>query len=103
AGSGDTAPAGATAYETGPGLSHLTFAVDDLRSTLHSLRDRGVRILDESLVEQASGVATCLVEDPDGLRVLLYERPVGTSTDELPLSPRVEPGPRSGRPSRPSR
>src|SRR6185369_2275341 len=60
-----------------PGLSHVTFAVDDLRSTLHSLRDRGVRVLEETLVEQANGASTCLVEDPDGLAVLLYERPVG--------------------------
>jgi len=63
-----------------PGLSHLTFAVDDLRSTLHSLRDRGVEVVDATHVEHGGGVATCLVRDPEGIPVLLLQQPAGVLT-----------------------
>lgn len=62
------------------GLSHLTFAVDDLSSSLHSLRDRGVEVLEETHTELASGVATCLIRDPDGQLVLLLQQPPGVAT-----------------------
>jgi glyoxylase I family protein len=72
--SGDvTAPPGA-------GLSHLAFAVDDLAATLQSLRDRGVTILRETLTEHAVGVVSCLVRDPDGLPIVLYQAPAGTAS-----------------------
>jgi catechol 2,3-dioxygenase-like lactoylglutathione lyase family enzyme len=64
----------------GVGLSHLTFEVDDLSSTLHSLRDRGVEVLDGSHCELGAGLASCLVRDPDGRAVLLIQQPVGVAS-----------------------
>jgi catechol 2,3-dioxygenase-like lactoylglutathione lyase family enzyme len=69
-----------------PGLSHVTFVVDDLQATLQSLRDRGVAVREETFVEQAGGVATCLVRDPEGLLVLLYQRPAGVAVAEAALA-----------------
>jgi catechol 2,3-dioxygenase-like lactoylglutathione lyase family enzyme len=55
---------------------HLVFAVDDLESTLHSLRDRGVPVLEETRTRLAVGVVSCFVADPDGLPIQLYQAPV---------------------------
>jgi len=75
------AGAAPTAAESGAGrLSHLALAVDDLASTLHSLRDRGVTVLAGTHVEHAPGVASCLVLDPDGFRVELYQVPAGAAS-----------------------
>jgi catechol 2,3-dioxygenase-like lactoylglutathione lyase family enzyme len=54
---------------------HLVFTVDDLDSTLHSLRDRGVEVLEETRTRFAPGVVTCFVRDPDGLPIQLYQAP----------------------------
>jgi lactoylglutathione lyase len=62
-----------------PGLSHLTFLVDDLRATLQSLRDQGVPAVDGTQVEHAVGSASCLVRDPDGQLVLLVQQPAGVA------------------------
>jgi catechol 2,3-dioxygenase-like lactoylglutathione lyase family enzyme len=59
-------------------LSHLALAVDDLASTLHSLRDRGVAVDVETLTEHAPGVRSCVIRDPDGLAILLCQAPAGT-------------------------
>ncbi|MEW6269746.1 MAG: VOC family protein [Thermodesulfobacteriota bacterium] len=61
-------------------LSHLALAVDDLGSTLHSLRDRDVEVQSETLAEHAPGVASCLVHDPDGLPIVLYQAPAGAAS-----------------------
>jgi len=62
------------------GLSHLALLVDDLSSTLHALRDRGVTVLADTRVEHAPGVASCLVLDPDGFRIELYQVPAGAAS-----------------------
>lgn len=63
-----------------PLRAHLALAVDDLASTMHSLRDRGIAVEEETLVEHAPGVRSCIVRDPDGLAVLLSEFPAGVAT-----------------------
>jgi catechol 2,3-dioxygenase-like lactoylglutathione lyase family enzyme len=85
-----------------PGLSHLTFLVDDLRSTLRSLRDRGVAIDDATLVEHATGAASCLVRDPEGWPVLLVQQPAGVATpyDPAPATAAVGSGASPGEGSR---
>lgn len=66
-------PADDTA-SAGPGaVHHLVFAVDDLESTLHSLRDRGVVVMEETRTCFARGVGSCFVRDPDGLPIQLYQ------------------------------
>lgn len=68
-------------------LVHLALAVDDLRSTLHSLRDRGVTIDERTLAEHAPGVQSCVVRDPDGFAILLCQAPAGAASawDDDPL------------------
>lgn len=61
-------------------VAHLALAVDDLASTLHSLRDRGAEIDERTLVEHAPGVRTCVVRDPDGLAIVLCEAPAGAAS-----------------------
>jgi catechol 2,3-dioxygenase-like lactoylglutathione lyase family enzyme len=56
--------------------AHLVFAVDDLESTLHSLRDHGAVVIEETRTRFAIGVASCFVRDPDGLAIQLYQRVV---------------------------
>jgi glyoxylase I family protein len=62
------------------GLAHLTFSVDDLGSTLQSLRDRGVTVLAETRAELGPGVQVCSVRDPDGLLIELYQQPAGVAS-----------------------
>lgn len=68
-------------------VAHLALAVDDLASTLHSLRARGVAIEDETLTEHAPGVLSCVVRDPDGLAIVLSQAPSGVASawDDDPL------------------
>ncbi len=64
--------------------------VDDLATTLHSLRDRGATVLEETAVEPAPGVASCLVLDPDGFPIELYQVPAGVASPwdvDVPRSP----------------
>ena len=58
----------------------MASAVDDLASTLHSLRDRSVTVEDRTLVDEAPGVRSCVVRDPDGLAVLLCQAPAGAAS-----------------------
>jgi catechol 2,3-dioxygenase-like lactoylglutathione lyase family enzyme len=62
--------------DAGPAPLHLVFAVDDLEATLHSLRDRGIEVLDETRIRFAPGVVSCFVRDPDGLPIQLYQAPL---------------------------
>ncbi len=65
--------------QSSPLVAHLALAVDDLSSTLHSLRDRGVAIDERTLTEHAPGVRSCVVRDPDGLAILLCQAPTGVA------------------------
>ena len=70
---------GAPAPSPSP-IAHLALAVDDLSSTLHSLRDRGVTVDERTLVDHAPGVRSCVVRDPDGLAILLCQAPAGVAS-----------------------
>ena len=72
-----------------PGLSHLTFLVDDLRATLQSLRDQGVPAVEGTQVEHAAGTASCLVRDPDGQLLLLVQQPAGVAQPRPPRRPPI--------------
>ena len=71
------APRPDVAPDLGRSPVRLVFAVDDLASSLQSLRDRGVDVIEESRMCFAQGVASCLVRDPDGLLIQLYQEPAG--------------------------
>lgn len=68
------------APQASPLVAHLALAVDDLSSTLHSLRDRGVTIEERTLTDHAPGVRSCVVRDPDGLAILLCQAPAGVAS-----------------------
>ena len=60
--------------------AHLCLRVDDLTSTLQSLRDRGCPVLEATFVDHGAGTSTCLVRYPDGGLVLLLQRPIGAGS-----------------------
>lgn len=67
------------------GLSHFTFTVDDLDRTLADLKARGVPVLEHTRGEPAPGVPVCLIRDPDGNLIELYQHPEGVpSPYEVP-------------------
>lgn len=56
------------------GLTHLSLVVDDLASTLATLRGLGARPLEDSRIESPGfGARAIFVLDPDGTRVELVE------------------------------
>ena len=44
----DDTPVGKFLAKRGPGLHHVAYGVDDVESTLAELRERGVRLIDET-------------------------------------------------------
>jgi catechol 2,3-dioxygenase-like lactoylglutathione lyase family enzyme len=58
------------------GLTHLSLRVDNLADTLATLRDGGVRVLDETLIDiPAFGAAAVFIADPDGTLIELVQSP----------------------------
>ena len=55
----------------GPGLHHLTFAVDDIRAALARMRARGVRLIDEEPREGAEGALVAFVHPSSAHGVLV--------------------------------
>jgi methylmalonyl-CoA/ethylmalonyl-CoA epimerase len=60
----------------GPGLHHVTLGVDDIRGVLARLKDRGVRLIDESPREGAEGALIAFIHpaSTDGVLVELKQR-----------------------------
>ena len=60
----------------GPGLHHVTLRVDDIRGALARLKDRGVRLIDESPREGAEGALIAFVHPASthGVLVELKQR-----------------------------
>jgi len=63
------------------GFTHLSLRVDDLATTLDALRNAGVRVLDETLIDNPDfDSAAVFIVDPDGTRVELVQSPGDPST-----------------------
>jgi methylmalonyl-CoA epimerase len=45
---GDDTPVGRHLAKRGPGLHHVAYQVDDVEATLRELRERGLRLIDET-------------------------------------------------------
>jgi len=60
----------------GPGLHHVTLRVDDIRGALARLKDRGVRLIDESPREGAEGALIAFIHPASthGVLVELKQR-----------------------------
>lgn len=59
----------------GPGLHHIAFEVDDLEGILADLKQKGVRLINESPVAAAGGNRAAFIhpESANGVLVELYE------------------------------
>jgi lactoylglutathione lyase len=61
-------------YELGTGYGHIALAVDDMATTLESLKEQGIEPEREPYRLRDGGSLLCFVQDPDGYRVELIER-----------------------------
>jgi len=57
------------------GLTHLSLSVEDLDALLPAVVEAGGRVLEETRVENDSGVRALFVVDPDGTPIELVQRP----------------------------
>ena len=55
----------------GPGIHHITLRVDDIRATLASLKDKGVRLIDEFPREGAHGSLVAFIHPASAHGVLV--------------------------------
>jgi lactoylglutathione lyase len=64
-------------YELGTGYGHIALAVDDMATTLESLKEQGIEPEREPYRLRDGGSLLCFVQDPDGYRIELIERSGG--------------------------
>ncbi len=62
-------------YEIGTGYGHVAIAVDDIHATCARMRDDGVKITREPGPMQHGTTVIAFVEDPDGYKIELIQRP----------------------------
>ena len=63
------------AYELGTGYGHIALAVDDLGVSLDKLKEQGIEVEREPYRVREGGSLICFVQDPDGYRLELIEKP----------------------------
>jgi lactoylglutathione lyase len=62
-------------YELGTGYGHIALGVDDLADTLAKLGEQGIEAEKEPYRVREGGSLLCFVQDPDGYRLELIEKP----------------------------
>ena len=62
-------------YELGTAYGHIALGVDDLDDTLGRLKQQGIEPERPPYSVREGGSRLCFVQDPDGYRVELIERP----------------------------
>jgi lactoylglutathione lyase len=62
-------------YEVGTGYGHIALGVDDLDETLAQLEKQGIEPEREPYRVRDGGSRICFVQDPDGYRLELIEKP----------------------------
>jgi methylmalonyl-CoA/ethylmalonyl-CoA epimerase len=75
----DTSGAGRFLKNRGPGMHHVCLVVDDIEATLGRMRERGVRLLNETALLAPDGKKYAFIhpESANGVLVELYELPEG--------------------------
>ena len=63
------------AYDLGNGYGHIALGVPDIAETCRSLRDAGANIVREPGPMKHGTTIIAFVEDPDGYKIELIERP----------------------------
>ncbi len=66
---------GTTSYEVGTGFGHLAIGVPDVYKTCDALRAAGAKITREPGPLKFGTVHIAFVEDPDGYKIELVQRP----------------------------
>jgi lactoylglutathione lyase len=62
-------------YDLGTGYGHIAVAADDLEQTLAELKEQGIEPEREPYRVREGGSLICFVQDPDGYRIELIEKP----------------------------
>ena len=62
-------------YEIGTGYGHVALGVDDIYATCARMREDGVKITREPGPMQHGTTVIAFVEDPDGYKIELIQRP----------------------------
>src|ERR1700704_623543 len=62
-------------YELGTAYGHVAIGVDDLEGTLASLAEQGIQPEKPPYQVREGGSWLCFVQDPDGYRLELIEKP----------------------------
>ena len=80
----DDSPIAKYVAKRGPGIHHITLRVDDIRAALARLKDKGVRLVDESPREGAHGSLVAFVHPSSahGVLVELKEAKDGKESKE---------------------
>jgi lactoylglutathione lyase len=68
-------------YELGTAYGHIAVGVDDLAETLEKLGEQGIHAEKEPYRVREGGSLLCFVQDPDGYRVELIEKPGSVSVE----------------------
>jgi lactoylglutathione lyase len=62
-------------YDLGTAYGHIALGVDDLADTLAKLGEQGIEAEKEPYRVREGGSLLCFVQDPDGYRLELIEKP----------------------------
>ena len=62
-------------YDIGTGFGHLAIGVDDIYATCTALREKGVTIVREPGPMKHGSTVIAFIEDPNGYRIELIQRP----------------------------
>jgi lactoylglutathione lyase len=65
-------------YDVGTGYGHIALSVEDLDITLAALKEKGIEPERPPYSVREGGSRICFVRDPDGYRIELIERSVGS-------------------------
>jgi lactoylglutathione lyase len=65
-------------YDVGTGYGHIALSVEDLDVTLTALKEKGIEPERPPYSVREGGSRICFVRDPDGYRIELIERSVGS-------------------------
>jgi lactoylglutathione lyase len=68
-------------YDLGTAYGHIAVGVDDLADTLEKLGEQGIHAEKEPYRVREGGSLLCFVQDPDGYRVELIEKPGSVSVE----------------------
>jgi lactoylglutathione lyase len=73
-------------YDLGSGYGHIAIGCEDVASTCATIRNRGGRVVREPGPVKGGSTVIAFVEDPDGYRIELIERPEPSLNSAAPAT-----------------